>query len=133
MYFIDKEGVLLAYSADYENEDVPLISGIRIAGISRSSGMQKERINKALALIDALSHNNRLTRCKIKTIDITDSRSISFFLSAIDADKLEIKIGDGEFVKRLDVLATVLQQLGQDIGRVKYIDLRFEDPIVGPK
>jgi cell division septal protein FtsQ len=133
LYFIDKEGRLLSYANNSSEEIIPLISGIRIAGPSRSNPGQKEKINKALFLIDALSQNKKLLKYQIKTIDITDSRNISFFLSAINAEKVEIKIGDAEFNKRLDVLATVLEQLGQDIEKVKYIDLRFEDPIVGPR
>ena len=131
LYLIDKDGIFLT-DAKNIGEDMPLISGIRVSP-SRGSSVQKEKINKALFLIYALSQNSKLTRFKIKTIDIADSRNISFFLNASDAEKVEIKIGDGEFNKRLDVLAMVIEQLGRDIDRVKYIDLRFEDPIVGPR
>ncbi|MCX5688055.1 MAG: cell division protein FtsQ/DivIB [Candidatus Omnitrophica bacterium] len=131
-YSIDKDGVFLPYTNNPVEGDIPLISGIRVAG-SRSSAVQKERIKKALFLIDALSVNKKLSKYRIKTVDIADMRNISFFLSAKDAEKVEIKIGDSEFIKRLDVLATIMEQLGQDIERVKYIDLRFEDPIVGPR
>jgi len=133
LYFIDKDGVFLPYANNPAERNIPLISGIRVAGPARNSTVQKEKIRKALFLIDALSANKKLSKCQIKTVDIADSRNISFFLSAKDAEKVEIKIGDGEFNKRLDVLATILEQLGQDIERVKYIDLRFEDPIVGPR
>jgi len=132
-YFIDKDGIFLPYTNNSVEENIPIISGIRVAGPSRNSVVQKEKISKALFLIYALSVNRKLSRYQIKTIDMADSRNISFFLSAKDAEKVEIKIGDSEFNKRLDVLATVLEQLGQDIERVKYIDLRFEDPIVGPR
>jgi cell division septal protein FtsQ len=132
-YYIDKDGVFLPYADNFAGENIPLISGIRVATPSRSSVAQKENINKALFLIDALSQNKKLSKYQIKTIDIADTRNISFFLSAKNAEKVEIKIGDGEFNKRLDVLATVLEQLSKDIERVKYIDLRFEDPIVGPR
>ncbi len=132
-YFIDKDGVFLPYTNNSAGENIPIISGIRVAGPFKNNVAQKEKINKALFLIDSLSMNRKLSRCQIKTIDMADSRNISFFLLAKDAEKVEIKIGEGEFNKRLDVLATVLEQLGQDIERVKYIDLRFEDPIVGPR
>ena len=133
LYSIDKDGVFLPYANNSVEGGIPLISGIRVAGPARSSAVQKERIKKALFLIDALSVNKKLSAYRIKTVDVADIRNISFFLSAKDAEKVEIKIGDGEFNKRLDVLATIMEQLGQDIGRVKYIDLRFEDPIVGPR
>jgi cell division septal protein FtsQ len=131
MYLVDKNGVFLK-DAKSSGEDLPLISGVRVSPY-RGSSVQKEKINKALFLIYALSQNDRLLKFKIKTIDMADSRNISFFLNSSDAEKVEIKIGEGEFNKRLDVLATVLEQLGRDINRVKYIDLRFEDPIVGPR
>ncbi|MCX5693054.1 MAG: cell division protein FtsQ/DivIB [Candidatus Omnitrophica bacterium] len=131
LYLIDKDGVFLTDTKN-SGEGIPLISGIRVSPF-RGSSVQKEKINKALFLIYALSVNRKLSGYKIKTIDIADSRNISFFLNASDAEKVEIKIGESEFNKRLDVLATVLEQLGRDIDRVKYIDLRFEDPIVGPR
>jgi cell division septal protein FtsQ len=131
LYLIDKDGVFLTDTKN-SGEDIPLITGIRVSP-SGGSSVQKEKINKSLFLIYALSQNSKLSKFKIKTIDITDSRNISFFLNASDAEKVEIKIGDGEFNERLDVLATVLEQLSRDIDRVKYIDLRFEDPIVGPR
>jgi len=130
-YLIDKDGVFLS-DAEAGGENIPSISGIRVSPY-RGGSVQKEKIGKALSLIYALSQNRRLSGYKIKTIDMADSRNISFFLNASDAEKVEIKIGGGEFNKRLDVLAMVLEQLGRDIGRVKYIDLRFEDPIVGPR
>ena len=132
LYFLDRDGVFLTDVKSAAEEKIPLISGIR-ASPFRSTVAQKERIDKALFLIDAVSQNRRLSRYKLRTIDITDSRNISFFLDANDVAKVEIKIGDAEFNKRLDTLGTVLEQLGKDIDRVKYIDLRFEDPIVGPR
>lgn len=132
-YFVDKDGVFLPYAKDFAGAEViPLITGIR-ASPTRGGALQKEKIDKALFLIEAAAENSRLSVYKIKKIDITDSRNISFFFNAADAEKVEIKIGEGEFTKRLEVLSTVLQQLGGDIQRVKYIDLRFEDPIVGPR
>ena len=132
-YFIDKSGVSLLYAKDSIGEEViPLITGIR-GSFSGRDFAQKEKIDKVLALIEAASENQKLSGYKIKKIDITDSRNISFFFNAADAEKVEIKIGDSEFTRRLEVLSTVLTQLAGDISRVKYIDLRFEDPIVGPR
>ena len=46
---------------------------------------------------------------------------------------MEIKIGKSDFRERLKVLSTVFEQLGSDIDKFNYIDLRFEDPIIGPR
>lgn len=131
LYLIDKNGIFLTETKT-NGDDIPLISGLK-ASPKRPHLAQKENIDKALFLIRAVSENKKLSAYKIKKIDMADSRNISFFLNAHDAEKVEIKMGGGDFTKRLDVLATVLEQLGRDIERVKYIDLRFEDPIVGPR
>jgi len=132
LYFIDMDGIFLPDVKITGSARVPLITGIR-ASPYRANAIQNDKIQKALSLIKALSENTRLSKFKMKTIDMADSRNVSFFLDAIDAEKMEIKIGEGEFAKRLEVLATVLEQLARDVERVKYIDLRFDDPIVGPK
>ena len=133
-YLLDKECVFLPDTKNLSAEEVPLISGVRITSSRgsepRLNESQEEKIKRAIFLIDMIAWNKKLLKFKLKNIDITDIRNISFYF---DAANVEIKIGDGEFSKRLDTLGTVLEQLGQDIGRVKYIDLRFEDPIVGPR
>ena len=126
--------VFLPDTKNLSVDEAPLISGVRITS-SRGSEpklneSQEEKIKRALFLIDLISRNKKLLKFRLKNIDVADIRNISFYF---DAENVEIKIGDSEFSKRLDTLGTVLEQLGQDIGRVKYIDLRFEDPIVGPR
>ena len=66
----------------------------------------------------------------LKVVDIADPGNLSFFFDDVN---IEIKIGNEDFRNRLDVLVTVLEQISMDIDKFKYIDLRFEDPIIGPR
>lgn len=130
-YLVDAEGVVLPNPRPFADDDLPVVihsaASINTVKISRNNS---QGLNKALLLVREAALNKKLTQYKIKTIDITDQRNISFFINMAN---IEIKIGDAEFGKRLDTLSALLGQLGEDIVRVKYIDLRFEDPIVGPK
>lgn len=128
-YLVDEEGVVLPNPRNFPEEDMPTVSGLRL-NLAKMQGEEALQVYPALVLIKAASKINQLAKYKLKTIDLSDPRNISFFL---DSGNVEIKIGDSEFDKRLNVLVTVLKQLDTDINRVKYIDLRFEDPIVGPK
>jgi cell division septal protein FtsQ len=130
-YLIDEEGVVLPSPKTFADDELPVVGqGAASINMAKHSQNSSQGVNKALLLIKEMTLNKRLAKYKIKIIDITDQRNISFF---IDIGNVEVKIGDTEFGKRLDTLAALLGQLGEDIGRVKYIDLRFEDPIVGPK
>ncbi|MBU1061917.1 MAG: cell division protein FtsQ/DivIB [Candidatus Omnitrophica bacterium] len=132
-YFVDREGVLLPDVKNFPDPNLPIITGIGInlakIQTSRFSRFEKDRLSKALSLIEDMRDIKELQEFKLKMVDITDPGNLSFYIDKVD---VEIKIGNADFRNRLKVLATVLSQFSSDINNFKYIDLRFEDPIVGP-
>lgn len=132
-YFVDREGVLLPDVKNFPDPNLPIITGIGInlakIQTSRFSRFEKDRLSKALSLIEDMRDIKELQEFKLKMVDITDPGNLSFYIDKVD---VEIKIGNTDFRNRLKVLATVLSQFSSDINNFKYIDLRFEDPIVGP-
>ena len=133
-YFVDREGVLLPNVKNFPEPGTPIITGIGInlAKIKpyNFSRFEKDKIDKALEIIIEMENIEELSQIKLKSVDIADPGNISFFME--DAS-VEIKIGNEDFPKRLKVLATLIEQVGADINNFKYIDLRFEDPIIGPR
>jgi len=133
-YPIDKEGVVLPDVVNFPSPDLPIITGIGInlAKISnaRLSEFEAQKLNNALELINDIAANDELKDRGLKVVDVTDPGNLTFSMSTVN---IEIKIGNSDFENRLNVLATVIDQLGRDINNFKYIDLRFEDPIMGPK
>ncbi|MBU1853917.1 MAG: cell division protein FtsQ/DivIB [Candidatus Omnitrophica bacterium] len=132
-YFVDREGVLLPDVKNFPDPNLPIITGIGInlakIQTSKFSRFEKDRLSKALSLIEDMRDIKELQEFKLKMVDITDPGNLSFYIDKVD---VEIKIGNTDFRNRLKVLATVLSQFSSDINNFKYIDLRFEDPIVGP-
>lgn len=132
-YFVDEEGVLLPGVKNFPDPGLPIITGIGInlakIPTSKFSEFEKQKFTKALSLIKEMQAIENLSEYKLKIVDIADPGNMSFFLESAN---IEIKIGNTSFHDRLMVLSTVLDQLGEDISKFKYIDLRFEDPIVGP-
>ncbi len=133
-YFVDEEGVILPDVKNFADPGFPIIRGVvtNLAKVqaSKFSGFEKENIGKALGLIKKINSIPALSRYKLKLVDIADPGNFSFYF---DEEGVEIKIGNSDFSNRLKILTTVLDQIGKDIGEFKYIDLRFEDPIVGPR
>ncbi len=130
-YPVDEEGVLLPDVKNFPDQNLPIISGI---GINLAKGhiseFTKENLKKSLSLIEEMRSIEGLSQYKVKIVDITDPGNITFFLESIN---VEIKIGNSDFSNRLSLLATLIGQLNSDISRFKYIDLRFDDPILGPR
>jgi len=133
-YFVDEEGILLPNVKNFPETDFPIITGlgINLAKLTSSkfSDFERENLNKALGLLKEIKSNERLSQYKIKIIDITDPGNISFLLEAFN---VEIKIGNTDFHNRLLILSTLFDQIESDMSNFKYIDLRFEDPILGPR
>ena len=133
-YFVDEEGVLLPEVVNFPDPDLPIITGIGVnlarLQTSKFSDFEKQKLDKALGLITEMNAIEQLQERKLKSVDITDPGNLSFFLAEAN---VEIKIGNADFSNRLSTLVTLLDQLGSEIGSFKYIDLRFEDPIVGPR
>jgi cell division septal protein FtsQ len=132
-YFVDKDGVLLPEVKNFPDHDLPIIVGVgvNLAKLSsfKFSEFEKENLTKALDLIGEARSIEKLAGYKLKIIDITDPGNATF---SLENSNVEIKIGNSNFHDRLVTLSTVLEQIGTDITKFKYIDLRFEDPIIGP-
>ncbi|MFH1479083.1 MAG: cell division protein FtsQ/DivIB [Candidatus Omnitrophota bacterium] len=133
-YLVDREGVFLNDVRNFPDPGLTIITGL-IGNFAKKESLnftqfEKEKLDKALAIINEMSSDNNLSAYKLRHIDVTDPGNISFVL---DLSGLEIKIGKSGFNNRLKMLATVLGEIGDDIDEFRYIDLRFEDPIIGHK
>jgi len=133
-YFVDRDGVLLPDVKNFPEANLPIIigMGVNLARVqaSRIKDFEKDNLGKALRLINEMQAIDELSGQTLKVVDITDPGNLTF---SFEGTNVEIKIGNSDFRERLHVLTTLLDQLGPDINEFKYIDLRFEDPIVGPR
>lgn len=133
-YLVDAEGVVLPDVKNFPAPDLPIIVGIggNLAKVQsyEFSDFEKDKLDKVLGFIREIGSVEGLLGHKLKMLDITDPGNLSFYFEDMN---VEIKIGNADFYNRLKILSTLLEQLGPDSARFKYIDLRFEDPIVGPR
>ncbi len=133
-YLVDDEGVVLPNVKNFPDKNLPIITGLGI-NLAKTSNItfskfQKDKLDKAIELINEMTNNRELSEYKLKVVDVTDPGNVSFFLTSAN---IEIKIGNTDFRGRLEIFSTVLEQMNSDIDSFKYIDLRFEDPIIGPR
>ena len=66
---------------------------------------------------------------RVSKIDVSDRQQMSFFLG----DTLQIKVGEEDFEEKLNILVSILRSLGPDIFRVRYVDLRPQEPAIAMK
>ncbi|MCX5685978.1 MAG: cell division protein FtsQ/DivIB [Candidatus Omnitrophica bacterium] len=129
-YIIDDEGYILSGMYTSSLKNLPVIEGI--------STRQGERVGRkftsgnlktALELLKEIKKAKFLTKYGVARISAQDPKNLSFFL----AGGIEVRIGSENFKDRLKVLEKTIKDPRMVLDRIDYIDVRFEDAVIGPK
>ena len=128
-FLIDDQGIIL-FGAPEKGEEFPLISGIfSRRRITTGSVLGGESTLLALNIIKEFENNHSLSPYVVKKIDVDNLKEIDFHLS----NGLKIIVDKTDIERKMNTLAMVLARNRLDTAQVKYIDLRFKDPILGTK
>ncbi len=129
-YPVDKDGVVLPNADASSWQKIPVITGLDLnAGDKVGRRCDAKGLKVALDLLLAMQRSMFLSEYTVTSIDVSDPRNISFFLE----DGLEVKIGRENFRERLKTLLQTLRNPKLIVSRIKYIDLRFKDVVMGQK
>ena len=141
-YFcVDSDLALFELPQGQEAWDLPVIIGLerKIPGPRPGKRYNIKELITALNIIKEIETNSLFKKYKIERIDITNPANISCFISRLDYSNvqaaadfqvLEVKVGQDDISDKFRVLAGLFTQLKDDISNIKYIDLRFKEPVV---
>ena len=85
-------------------------------------------MDEALAFVAFLGKEPALRRY-VQIIEAGDYKNLMF----TTPEGLEVRLGHGQWREKMEKLEKTLRSLGGRAGEVKYIDLRFDDVVVGTK
>ncbi|MFH1245628.1 MAG: cell division protein FtsQ/DivIB [Candidatus Omnitrophota bacterium] len=122
-YLVDEEGFILPFDSRYADlvQIVDYPQKIQLYAKHRSIKLQK-----ALSLIKELKQTEISSRYNIAKIDLRRYGSVDFYCS----NGIKVKMGQDSFKHRVALLDGILSQIGQDNAVPKYIDMRFDNPII---
>ena len=126
---IDKDLVVLPGSSTAPFRNLPAIEGAPLprGGLAIGAVVSDPATQKALRLMDVIKRSNILRKHVLSKIDIADPRNLTLVVD----NAIEIRIGNSHYIERLKILDQTLKTQELDPARVKYIDLRFDDVVVG--
>jgi len=149
IYFVDEEAVILEMSLIEKYEKLPEIIGLagKIKNFYIGQRLRNDDLKVALNILKAYNVTDNLRVYPIEYIDITDSSGAFFEIMAspfspskastarASRNKLRVKviIGRDETKKRIKILSSLLPKIRSNLKKVKYIDLRFQDPVTGTR
>ena len=132
---VDGEGYVFTEGRSAPWETLIVIQGVespRDAGAKLETGRLNThpRLVKALRLAERLRQAPALAGHHLTTIDVGDPHQLTFL---IDED-VEIRCGgEDELHQQLERLRSALQLVSRKKLMVRYIDVRFTDPVIGPR
>jgi cell division septal protein FtsQ len=142
-FCVDQDMVLFDWVPQAQTQELPLIVGLETKIFGPKAGIKyhAKELAFALQIIQELKRNKVLKYCKLARLDVTNPADASLSLVMPQAvsvfrkgkpmqEALEIKMGQGEVRENIAVLAGLLMQLRSDWQNLKYIDLRFKEPVI---
>lgn len=128
-YFcIDEEQVLFDVPDDFKEEDSPVILGLetKIFGPKVGEQYDVKELTIALDIIKQFNKNGTLKNYELNMINVAKPAQISLFLEG----GLELKVGQHDIKNKINILSTLFSQMNKDLDNIKYIDLRFKEPVI---
>lgn len=144
-FAVDDESTLFFLSPDTKETDLPIITGLETKIYGPKSGRRVNIRELAMALdILAQARASKVFRnYRISKIDVANIANASFFIPVqismpgyandpqrLLYDILEVKIGYGNIRQKMMIVEGILAQTKNDLSRIKYVDLRFKEPVI---
>ena len=124
MYLVDARGVIIdEYGPAYADIDLPIIDGIGAPPQDGGSIVDVARAEFAARVIGAISARPELAR-RVSQIDVSDLHDAVLIL---DGDPALLRLGDTEFVARLQQYIDLAPALHERLAGIDYVDLRFDE------
>lgn len=123
-YLIDGKGVIIdEYGPAYADIDLPVIDGLGTAPHAGESIIDVARAEFAGRVMAALAVRPEILK-RVSQIDVSDLHDAVVIL---DGDPALLRLGDGEFLARLQQYIDLAPALRERLTAIDYVDLRFDE------
>jgi len=133
-YFcVDENLTLFDDTANLAAIDLPVILGLetKIYGPRPGQKCEVRELALALNIIKELDSSNELRSYKVKSVDVSSAAKASLLLQRkIGQAVFEIRIGNDNIKQKVSALNALFSQTMNDPGNIRYIDLRFKEPVI---
>ncbi|MFH0917853.1 MAG: cell division protein FtsQ/DivIB [Candidatus Omnitrophota bacterium] len=144
-FAIDEQGVLFYPDEETEESKLPVIYGLETKIFAPKPGVSYKRseLGLALSIINEFKANKSFSGFELKRIDVASPGSTGFFmlfprqnadytLPSPQAEWLgfEVRTGANNIRQKMMILGGLVTQERKEWSNIKYIDLRFKEPLI---
>jgi len=130
-YLIDHDGYVISEPQTAPFGALPAVRGARVPknDLRKGSHLNRFALNQAVQLMRDIKSFDVLKGHKLSVLDISDANN---FVMWID-EKIEVRIASRNFTSQLQKISDAFSTMQLDPERIAYIDLRFDDIVIGQK
>ena len=128
---IDRQGCMIGPPIAGQ-ESLTVIKGLKRQKVSAGMLVQDERVKLGIMIVTLFHQDKRLSSVGLETVNVDDLTRIVCDLGTEEAE-FQVFIDKDNGAARLKTLSEVLSRGGLDLQQIKYMDLRFGEPILGQK
>ncbi len=126
LYLIDQRGELIdEFGPNYADLDLPVIDGLAASGRAGGLLIDEHRAALAARLLGELQGRPELAR-QVSQVDVSNLRDAVLILKG---DTALVRVGDREFVQRLQSYLDLVPALRERVPDIDYVDLRFDERV----
>ena len=123
LYLVDARGVIIdEYGPNYAEFDLPIIDGLAAVPGAGGPVIDEGRAVLASRLLNAVHARKDFAR-RISQIDVSNKRDA---VVVLEGETALIRLGDENFVERLQAYVDLAPALHERIPAIEYVDLRFD-------
>jgi cell division septal protein FtsQ len=129
LFLIDETGDIMDEFGPHHAElDLPVINGLSVSGSTRASTapLDKNRAALAARFLSSLRQRPDLA-ARVSELDVSDVRNA---VVTLKGDPTMIRVGDDQFVDRLQSYVDLAPTLRDRMAGIQYVDLRFGERVV---
>ncbi len=128
-FLVDRDGVMLPFETP-NSKKLPVITGVtqKLEKLQVGYRPKSEGLNEALSFLETLETLPEFGRY-VESIDVSDAKNLSF----TTPEGLVVKVGQGDYKEKLLRFDRTRVTLVGRMNEVKYIDLRFDEVVIGFK
>jgi cell division protein FtsQ len=121
LFLIDQSGsVIDEYGPRYAGLDLPILDGL-VPPTGPESAVNERRVTLASRLLHDLQTKPDLAK-RVSQVDVSDPRNA---VVIVDQDTARIRLGEDQFVERLQSYLDMASELRVRVPDIDYVDLRF--------
>jgi len=142
-YFaVDEEGVFFYAQSQQDEQELTLIEGLEKKMPVLKAGVcyNTRELRTALRTLKEIKSSGILKNCVIKKIDVASSGNVTIFIPLVSKgvkqqmpqaeNLLEVRLSEDSLKAKIPILEDLILRGRMGLANIKYIDLRFKQPLV---